>query len=80
MENRWMNAFVKTIITIVVLHILFLILGLYAGSGIGWFGWPMIWPHWHGGLNATLAIIAGIVLYFAIYAFWSGRADRGYKS
>ena len=69
MRNRWINALVKTLVTVVVLHVIFLIGGWLFGNEIGWFNMSMIWAHWHQASDITLGLIGVVLLYCGIYAW-----------
>lgn len=75
MKNRWINALVKTLVTIVVIHAIMLVLGVVFGTQIGWFNIPMIWAHWHTNGNITTGIVGLIILYFGIYFFGTRGCD-----
>lgn len=74
MGNRWVRALVKTLIVLLIVHVVLLLLGFLFGTRIGWFGLPMIWPHWHSAWESILAIIAGVILYGCIYVWFTEEA------
>lgn len=68
MEKRWVNALVKTIIFLVIVHVIFLGLGYFFKTDVGIFNLYMVWAHWSDGwINATIGIAATIITYFVIY-------------
>lgn len=72
MKNRWVNALVKTVIFLVIVHIIFLILGFFFKTDIGIFNLPMVWAHWSDNYrDATIGVIAAVVVYFIIYFFFT---------
>lgn len=73
MGNRWMDALVKTLITLVVVHVLLLVLGMIFGNRIGWFGLRMLWPHWQGTVSAWISIGLAVLVYFGIYALCTDK-------
>lgn len=75
MDNRYINALVKTGITAAGLHVVFLIAGFLFGKQIGWLNLPMIWAHWHDALGISVSLILSVVLYFVIFAFCTSDAD-----
>lgn len=76
MNNRWINALVKTIITVVVIHAIMLVLGAMFGNQIGWFDYPMVWAHWHSSGDISIGIVCLLVLYFGIYACCTKGCNR----
>lgn len=76
MGNRWISALIKTIITLVIVHIILLIVGWLWGNQIGWFDWTYVWAHWHTFTEICIAVVALLGLYFGIYAFCTKDTDQ----
>ena len=75
MENRWGNALIKTLIVVVILHVIMLIAGWLWGTELGWFGIPMIWAHWHSWGDILLSVVVLVGLYFGIYFLGTDKGD-----
>ena len=71
-ENRWIDALIKTLIFLVVFHVLLLISGWFFGPNIVLFGLSLFWPHLTSGwINLILSIVITIVLYLIVYNFFT---------
>ena len=64
MSNRWVNALVKTIVLLVIVHVIVWIVSLF---GVG-----MLWAHWTSIWGAIITIVCTIIAYFVIYAYFTG--------
>lgn len=69
MSNRYINACVKTLITLVCLHIIFLIGGFLFGKQIGFLNLPMIWTHLESGIGILISLVLSVALYCSIFTF-----------
>lgn len=77
MNIRWVNALVKTIIVLVIGHIIFLGLGYVFPLDIGIFHLPMLWAHWTDSYTELIiGLILTIPLYLIIYFFFSMGTDE----
>ncbi len=77
MENRWVNALVKTLIFLAIAHVILLILGLFIRTDVGVFGIPMIWAHWSDGwITATIGLVATAITYAIAYFCCTGNGRR----
>lgn len=78
MRNRWLSALVKTLVVLLVAHIIFLLFGYFIRTDIGIFGFPMIWAHWTDNWrDLWIGLIASVVVYFVIYSlFTRGSHDQ----
>jgi len=75
MRNHWLSALIKTIIFLVIVHAIFLLLGIFVRPGIGMFGLPMIWAHWTDSWrDAAIGMIATVVIYLII--FWIDKRQH----
>ena len=73
-SNRWLDALIKTVIFLIVVHIILWIIGMFMGTGAGVGGLNFLWPHWTtGGGNTIISIIILIVIYFIVYYFFTGK-------
>jgi protein-S-isoprenylcysteine O-methyltransferase Ste14 len=77
MNHRWLNALVKTIILLVVFHVVVVVLGVFFGTNINIFGLRLFWPHWTSNwMNVIIAIIGGVIIYFSIYGLFTKEENH----
>ena len=76
-NHRWLSALMKTIILLVVFHVVVVGFGLLFGTRVNIFGLRMFWPHWTSNwMNATIAVIGGVIIYFGIYSFFTDKESN----
>lgn len=74
MRNRWLDALIKTLIFLVIAHIVFLFLGYFIRTDIGIFNFPMIWAHWSDNwATRIIGLIAAVIIYFVVYSKFTGN-------
>ncbi len=77
MRSRWVTALIRTLIFLVVAHVVFLILGPIFNADIGMFRLPMIWAHWTDSwIDICIGLIASVIVYLIIYYKFSGTGRR----
>ncbi|NLG03032.1 MAG: hypothetical protein GX567_04245 [Clostridia bacterium] len=78
MRNRWLSALIKTLIVLLVAHIIFLLFGFFIRTDIGIFNLPMVWAHWTDNWrDVWFGLIGTAILYFVIYGlFTKGSPDQ----
>lgn len=77
MENRWLNALIKTAILLVIAHIIFLLLGFLIPADIGMLNLPMVWAHWTDSyLDLAIGLVATVIVYLVIYYFFTGNRQE----
>lgn len=80
-NNRWLNALVKTIILLVVFHVVIVVSGLFFATNVNIFGLRVFWPHWTSNwINAIIAIIGGVIIYFGIYGLFTGKENHSIEN
>ncbi len=76
MRNRWLDALIKTLVILLISHIIFLLFGYFIRTDIGIFNFPMLWAHWSDNWrDACIGIIGTIILYFVVYFLFSRRSQ-----
>lgn len=79
MRNLWVNALVKTLIFLVIIHVVLLLLGNFFRTDIGIFNLPMLWAHWSDNwVDAIIGLIATGIIYLIIYC--STKKKRNIES
>ena len=75
MRSRWGSALIKTILFLIIAHIILMFLGYFIRTDIGIFNLSMIWAHWSDNwVEATIGLILTVIVYFIIYAFFTNSA------
>lgn len=79
MINLWLDALIKTLIFLVIIHVVLLLLGSFIRTDIGIFNLPMLWAHWSDNwIDAVIGLIATGIIYLIIYC--SARKRRNIES
>ena len=68
MSNKWVNALVKTLIFLVVVHLIVWVISLFIGGA-------MIWPHLTSLWGILIGIVGAVISYFVIYAWFTGPIE-----
>ncbi len=77
MRSKWVNALIRTIVVLVIAHVVLLFLGYFFKADVGWFGMPMIWAHWSDNwMDSILGLALGVAVYLAIYFFFTPDTEQ----
>ena len=69
-DNIYLDAFYKTIVTWLALHVIFLVAGYFWGGTMSVFGFGMLWPHLETSIWGWITGIVGtFILYGIVYAY-----------
>ena len=68
-ENKYVDALLKTLIAVAIVHIVVILIALAIGGTTGLFGIPVLWAHLSSGgvIGATIVVLTLGVLYYIFY-------------
>ena len=70
--NRYLDALIKVIILIVIIHLISLGIAAMSGTVVGLGGLKVLWPHISSGFpNTLIALVVAVAAYFGIWKFYT---------
>ena len=68
-ENKYVDALLKTLLAVVIVHVIAIGLAFFIGGTTGLFGMPVLWAHLTKGgiVGAIIVVVALIGVYYLFY-------------
>lgn len=70
--NRYVDALIKTLLLLVIIHIILILIGFFGATTVGFAGLKVFWPHLTSGIAGQLtSLVVAAAVYFGIWRYFT---------